>query len=203
LPPPAFARTRPILSRQGLLPSISEVIPRRSVLSATRVTLRVSLRTRCIAHLPVASITIPFPLSLIYHHFLPVRFTCFNHFSFAPPVTVSPTLFLSPVRFPRSLSFPCQAATRYQFLRHTHSDEPPVSHPCTEPGTGYHRAHTLKRSLRDRQLAYTCHTPPPLLLRIATVQNQKSHIPPRRLPPTQRLTRPLGHLSKSHPLSAI
>lgn len=70
MPPPAFARTRPILSRQGLLPSISEVIPRRSVLSATRVTLRVSLRTRCIAHLPVASITIPFPLSLIYHHFL-------------------------------------------------------------------------------------------------------------------------------------
>lgn len=86
MPPPAFARTRPILSRQGLLPSISEVIPRRSVLSATRVTLRVSLRTRCIAHLPVASITIPFPLSLIYHHFLPVRFTCFNHFSFAPPL---------------------------------------------------------------------------------------------------------------------
>lgn len=155
-------------------------------------------------------LTCPWPLSPSHFHFHSSIIISFLFDSLAsttfllpPPVTVSPTLFLSPVRFPRSLSFPCQAATRYQFLRHTHSDEPPVSHPCTEPGTGYHRAHTLKRSLRDRQLAYTCHTPPPLLLRIATVQNQKSHIPPRRLPPTQRLTRPLGHLSKSHPLSAI
>jgi hypothetical protein len=149
---------------------------------------------------PWPPIIIPSSLSLIYHHFVPVvLFTCVNQFSFAPLLLFLCLYFWSPVRFTCSLSFPSQAATRYQFLRHTHSDEPPVSHPCTEPGTGYHLAHTLKRSLRDRQLAYTCHTPPPLLLTIATVQNQKSHIPLRRLPPTQRLTRPLGHLSKESP----
>ena len=50
----------------------------------------------------------------------------------------------------------------------------------TKSGTGYRRAHTLSRSLRDRQLATTCHTPPPTLLGLATVQNEKSHIPPRQ-----------------------
>lgn len=97
------------------------------------------------------------------------------------------------------LLFPCQSrlqpvTARYQLLRHTHSltvracDEPAVSHPClalhcnpTKSGTGYRRAHTLSRSLRDRQLAPAYYTPPPNLLGLATVQIEKSHIPPRQV----------------------
>ncbi|CEI60855.1 unnamed protein product [Fusarium venenatum] len=41
-------------------------------------------------------------------------------------------------------------------------------------------AHTLSRSLRDRQLAPAYYTPPPNLLGLATVQTEKSHIPPRQ-----------------------
>lgn len=96
------------------------------------------------------------------------------------------------------LLFPCQSrlqpvTAHYQLLRHTHSltvracDEPAVSHPClalhcntTKSGTGYRRAHTLSRSLRDRQLAPAYYTPPPNLLGLATVQIEKSHIPPRQ-----------------------
>lgn len=66
-------------------------------------------------------------------------------------------------------------------------DEPAVSHPClalhcnpTKSGTGYRRAHTLSRSLRDRQLAPAYYTPPPNLLGLATVQIEKSHIPLRQ-----------------------
>ncbi|CEF77057.1 unnamed protein product [Fusarium graminearum] len=46
--------------------------------------------------------------------------------------------------------------------------------------TGYRRAHTLSRSLRDRQLAPAYYTPPPNLLGLATVQIEKSHIPLRQ-----------------------
>jgi hypothetical protein len=92
--------------------------------------------------------------------------------------------------------FPCQSRLQpaiSSFATLTHSLCVPVTNRLlvilalprtaiarTKSGTGYRRAHTLSRSLRDRQLATTCHTPPPTLLGLATVQNEKSHIPPRQ-----------------------
>lgn len=60
-------------------------------------------------------------------------------------------------------------------------------------------AHPLSRSLRDRHLAATCHTrPPPPLIGLATVQNEKSHPPrPGCHSPLQRLT---PHASPLRPL---
>lgn len=92
--------------------------------------------------------------------------------------------------------FPCQSRLQpaiSSFATLTHSLCVPVTNRLlvilalprtaiarTKSGTGYRRAHTLSRSLRDRQLATACHTPPPTLLGLATVQNEKSHIPPRQ-----------------------
>lgn len=79
--------------RQGSLPSISEVIPPRSVLSATRVThsscqspdsLYCCSLARGLYHHPI-----PSSLSLIYRHFVPVvLFTCSNQFSVSVPLTL-------------------------------------------------------------------------------------------------------------------
>lgn len=97
--------------------------------------------------------------------------------------------FIVTVPLPVSLGYSPLSAPSPHSLTHCvrACDELVVSHPClashcnpTKSGTGYRRAHTLSRSLRDRQLAATCHTPPPTLLGLATVQNEKSHIPPRQ-----------------------
>jgi hypothetical protein len=127
--------------------------------------------------------------------YLPITLLlCSNSISVTDTVPTTTLLYILSL----STAPPCQSRLQpitalYQLLRHTHSltvracDEPAVSHPClalhcnpTKSGTGYRRAHTLSRSLRDRQLAPAYYTPPPNLLGLATVQIEKSHIPPRQ-----------------------
>lgn len=162
------------------------------------VSQSVSLRTSLYTH-PSSSLPISLPSDSVL--FSTSRLFCLSiyllHFYFVQILFLSLLLYLLLPHYLYTLivTVPllAQATARYQLLRHTHSltvracDEPAVSHPClalhcnpTKSGTGYRRAHTLSRSLRDRQLAPAYYTPPPNLLGLATVQIEKSHIPLRQ-----------------------
>jgi hypothetical protein len=164
-----------------------------SVSISQSVSLRTSLYTHPSSPLPISLPSDSFHYSRLFclPTYLPITLLlCSNSISVTATV---PTTTLSVYSHCQLFPLPVQATARYQLLRHTHSltvracDEPAVSHPClalhcnpTKSGTGYRRAHTLSRSLRDRQLAPAYYTPPPNLLGLATVQIEKSHIPPRQ-----------------------
>ncbi|PTD04777.1 hypothetical protein FCULG_00002382 [Fusarium culmorum] len=166
-----------LASHPGFCPLVLGPDPERSPSHQYPVSQSVSLRTSLYTH-PSSSLPISLPSDSVL--FFTSLLFCLSiyllHFYFVQILFLSLLLYLLLPHYLYTLivtvPLPVQATARYSPL------SAPSPHSLTHC---YRRAHTLSRSLRDRQLAPAYYTPPPNLLGLATVQIEKSHIPPRQV----------------------